>query len=60
MNPGGSYLSHSDVRVHFGLGKAEHLERIEVRWPDGQGEEFPGGPVDRHLLLRKGEGRARN
>jgi hypothetical protein len=60
VNPGGSYLSHSDVRVHFGLGQAERVERIEVRWPDGRSEEFPGGPADRHLLLRNGEGRPLN
>jgi enediyne biosynthesis protein E4 len=58
VNPGGSYLSHSDVRAHFGLGKAERVEAIQVRWPDGKGEEFPGCAADQHLVLRKGEGRA--
>jgi len=32
--PGGSYLSSSDRRVHFGLGKAE-IESATIRWPDG-------------------------
>jgi hypothetical protein len=57
VNPGGSYLSHSDVRVHFGLGKAERVDAIQVRWPDGHREEFPGCAVDQHLVRRKGEGR---
>jgi enediyne biosynthesis protein E4 len=57
INPGGSYLSHSDVRAHFGLGRAERVETIQVRWPDGKGEEFPGGGADRHLVVHKGEGR---
>ena len=29
------YLGHSAVRLHFGLGQAEHVERVEVLWPDG-------------------------
>ncbi len=32
---GGSYLSVHDARVHFGLGLARTVDRIEVRWPDG-------------------------
>lgn len=35
VQSGGSYLSHSDLRLHFGLGKAERVERLEVRWPSG-------------------------
>ena len=55
--PAYSYLSSSDPRVHFGLGPARRVERIEVRWPDGRLERFPGGPVDRLITLRRGEGR---
>src|SRR5262249_21074567 len=58
--PGGSYLPHSDVRAHFGLGGADRVEAVAVRWPDGRGEEFPGSPADRHLVLRKGSGRPPN
>jgi hypothetical protein len=60
VNPGGSYLSHNDVRAHFGLGRTERVDQIEVRWPDGRAEQFPGGPADRLLTLRKGEGRPLN
>ena len=31
------YLSQGDVRLHFGLGKADKAE-VEIRWPDGQTE----------------------
>ena len=55
--PAYSYLSSSDPRVHFGLGPARRVERIEVRWPDGRLERFQGGPVDRLITLRRGEGR---
>jgi hypothetical protein len=33
------------------------VDGIEVLWPDGMHEAFPGGPVDRALELRKGQGR---
>jgi hypothetical protein len=58
LNPGFSYLSSNDPRVHFGLGEAAQVEAISVVWPDGSEETFPGGAADRRVLLRKGEGRA--
>ena len=51
------YLSSSDPRVHFGLGAATGVERIQVRWPDGAVERFPGGPANRSVVVRRGEGR---
>jgi hypothetical protein len=57
INPGQSYLCSNDPRAHFGLGRATRVESIEVQWPDGKKETFPGGPVDRKALLRKGDGK---
>ena len=51
-----SYLSSSPARAHFGLGSSTAVERIEVRWPDGLLERFPGGAVDRVVELRHGSG----
>jgi hypothetical protein len=56
LNPGGSYLSSSDPRLHFGLGDAAEFDEIRVVWPDGTGERFPGGAADRPILLRRGDG----
>jgi hypothetical protein len=52
---GGSYLSASDPRLHFGLGSATRIERIEVRWPSGRVDTQTDLPVDRQILLRETE-----
>ena len=57
IGAGGSYLSASDGRAHFGIPEAA-VERITVRWPDGSQESFPGVPSDRSILLRRGAGSA--
>jgi hypothetical protein len=57
IQPGSSYLCSNDPRAHFGLGPAERVDDIRVTWPDGTAEDFPGGPADRRLTLRKGEGK---
>ncbi len=36
VQSGTSYLSQSDFRVHFGLGQATQVDRLVVRWPDGE------------------------
>jgi hypothetical protein len=59
VNPAYSYLCSNDPRAHFGLGSAERVDAIEVLWPDGTEEYFPGQPVDRLVLLRKGAGKAK-
>jgi hypothetical protein len=52
-----SYFSSADLTAHFGLGEAERVDRIVVRWPDGEIEHFDGGDVDRFRVVRRGEGR---
>ncbi len=57
VNPGQSYLSSHDPRVHFGLGAAERVDAVQVLWPDGTREAFAGRPADQSIALRKGDGR---
>jgi hypothetical protein len=57
VNPGASYLCSNDPRAHFGLGPAAAVDGVNVVWPDGTEESFPGCPADRVVVLRKGEGR---
>jgi hypothetical protein len=54
---GGSYMSQNDFRVHFGLGQAARIERIEVRWPNGTEERWENLPVDSFQTLKEGTGR---
>jgi hypothetical protein len=48
-----SYLSASDPRVHFGLGNNTPVERVEVVWPGGSRESFPGAPAGNSVRVRK-------
>ncbi|MCS7044718.1 MAG: CRTAC1 family protein [Gemmataceae bacterium] len=57
IQPGSSYLCSNDPRAHFGLGEVTAVDRLRVVWPDGAVEEFPGSPVDRRLVVRRGEGK---
>jgi len=51
-----SYLSSSDVRVHFGLGADPKIELVVVYWPDGSKESWDKVSVDTIIHLRKGTG----
>jgi hypothetical protein len=55
-NPGASYASSNDPRMHFGLGSLTHFDAVEVRWSDATVESFPGGNADQLVTLRKGQG----
>jgi hypothetical protein len=56
VSPAESYLCSNDSRAHFGLGPVERFDAVEVTWPDGAREVFPGGNVDRVVELCKGQG----
>ncbi|HVZ19596.1 MAG TPA: CRTAC1 family protein [Vicinamibacterales bacterium] len=49
-----SYASANDPRVLVGLGRATHISRVHVVWPDGKTEEWKSVPVDRYTTLREG------
>ncbi len=53
---GNSYQSHSDLRLHFGLGESSQVKQIKIRWPSGQEERFSDLAVDQFLRIREGEG----
>lgn len=53
---GGSYASSSDMRLHFGLGAAKKVEKVEIIWPDGAKQEIAIGAVDRIYTIVEGKG----
>jgi hypothetical protein len=53
---GGSYGSSSDQRIHFGLGAAEKIDRIEIHWPSGLKQELAVPGVDRIFTVTEGKG----
>jgi hypothetical protein len=56
VRSGSSYISNSDMRVHFGLGSATKIDWVQVRWPSGLVERFENLPVDSVHTLKEGFG----
>ena len=56
VRSGSSYSSNNDMRLHFGLGHATSVGSIEVRWPNGKTEVFPGTGADQMISLKEGSG----
>jgi enediyne biosynthesis protein E4 len=53
---GGSFESSNDLRVHFGIGQAEKVDKVEIRWPDGVKETYTLPGVDRYYEIEEGKG----
>jgi hypothetical protein len=51
---GGSYLSQSDLRAHFGLGSAKVADTVEVSWPSGQRQLFKNVAADKFYRIEEG------
>ena len=51
---GGSYLSQSDLRLHFGLGRAKAVAKVEVQWRDGPAQTFQNVAPNHFYTLREG------
>jgi hypothetical protein len=50
---GSSYQSQNDPRVHFGLGAANTIARIEIRWPSGTVQTLNDVPADQILKVKE-------
>jgi hypothetical protein len=53
---GTSYLSQSDLRVHFGLGDAARIDSVEIRWPSGKVETIKDLQADQFYAVLEGQG----
>jgi len=55
VTTGGSYLSSSDKRVHFGLGREPVAVLVELNWPSGKQQRLENVKADRILKVREPE-----
>ena len=50
---GESYLSSSDPRVHFGIGKATGVQAVTIRWPSGTVQTVSDAVPGRYNLVEE-------
>jgi hypothetical protein len=55
---GGSYISNNDMRLHFGIGKAKQVDKLEIRWPDGTKESISLPGINGVFRIEEGKGLA--
>jgi len=60
VRSGGSYISQNDLRIHFGIGKAEKVELLEIRWPSGQIDALKDIKPNQLIFVKEGQGIVRN
>ena len=53
VRSGGSYLSQSDFRIHFGLGSAAKAS-VQVRWPSGAVDTIQDVPANQVITIKEG------
>lgn len=56
VRAGGSYLSSSDPRLHFGLAGESRVNEVEIRWPMGEKEILKDVPADFIYTVVEGKG----
>ncbi|MBI4161202.1 MAG: CRTAC1 family protein, partial [Acidobacteria bacterium] len=52
VRTGTSYLSQNDLRLHFGLGSRDRVDRVEIRWPNGYLQTLPGESIALDAVTR--------
>lgn len=60
VRSGGSYISQNDLRIHFGLGKAEKVDALEIRWPSGQVDTLKDIKANQLIYVKEGAGVTRS
>jgi hypothetical protein len=60
VRSGGGYISQSDFRLHFGLGKSTKADAIEIRWPSGQVQRLENIAANQIVRIRENIGVMKN
>src|ERR1017187_2023325 len=56
VRSGDGFISQSDLRLHFGLGKSSKAEKVVIRWPSGLVETLSDLPANQYYVVREGGG----
>jgi enediyne biosynthesis protein E4 len=54
---GAVFCSQNDMTLHFGLGAATKIDKLEIKWPDGSVETFDVPGVDKVITITQGKGK---
>lgn len=60
VRSGGGYISQSDFRLHFGLGRATRIDMLEIRWPSGLVEKLSDLPANQIVTVKEDVGIVRH
>jgi hypothetical protein len=53
---GAVFCSQNDMTLHFGLGTATKVDKLEIQWPDGSTQVFAVPAIDKTITLTQGQG----
>jgi len=56
VRSGGSYYSQNDLRIHFGLGKSQKVESLEITWPSGKVDTLRNVAANQLVVVKEGQG----
>ena len=59
VRSGGSFLSHNDMRLHFGLGPQKRVDLVTVSWPSGVVDRVRNVAVNQQIVIEEGKGQVR-
>jgi enediyne biosynthesis protein E4 len=54
---GAVFCSQNDMTLHFGLGAATKIDKLEIQWPDGSVESFDVPAIDTVITITQGKGK---
>jgi hypothetical protein len=56
VRSGGSYYSQNDLRIHFGLGKNQRVQSLEISWPGGKVDTLRNLAANQLVVVKEGKG----
>ena len=56
VRSGGSYYSQNDLRIHFGLGKSQRVQSLEISWPGGKVDTLRNVAANQLVVVKEGQG----